>query len=54
MRLYAAADWPFLENLSTSPVVYLIHNALTKAECDSLIETGKNKVFGLIERRNIL
>lgn len=54
MRLYVAANRLFLEDLSMSPVVYSIHNALTKAECDSLIETGKNKVFGIEERGNIL
>jgi len=47
VRLYAGGDRPFFEDASsTDPMVYLIHNLLTEAECDSLIHmaTGKTEL----------
>jgi len=45
VRLYAGGDRPFFEDASSfQPMVYLIHNLLSDAECDSLIKMGKDKV----------
>lgn len=45
VRLYAGGDRPFFEDASSAePMVYLIHNLLTEAECDSLIEMAKGKM----------
>ena len=44
VRLYAGGDRPFFEDaVSTSPVVYLIHNMLTSEECDDLIRMAEGK-----------
>ena len=45
VRLYAGGDRPFFEDVShDEPVVYLIHNLLTVAECDALIQKAQGKV----------
>mmetsp|Transcript_39577 Transcript_39577/g.48177 ORF Transcript_39577/g.48177 Transcript_39577/m.48177 type:complete len:524 (-) Transcript_39577:70-1641(-) len=54
VRLYAAADRPFFEDLSMEPMVYLIHNALTEEECDTLVGMARNKVFDVEKDGNIL
>lgn len=54
VRLYAAEDRPFFEDLSTQPILYLIHNALTEEECDELVASAKNKVFDVEKEGNVL
>eukprot|EP00551_Chaetoceros_affinis_P012011 CAMPEP_0203682094 /NCGR_PEP_ID=MMETSP0090-20130426/44691_1 /ASSEMBLY_ACC=CAM_ASM_001088 /TAXON_ID=426623 /ORGANISM="Chaetoceros affinis, Strain CCMP159" /LENGTH=594 /DNA_ID=CAMNT_0050550867 /DNA_START=241 /DNA_END=2025 /DNA_ORIENTATION=+ len=45
IRLYAAGDRPFFEDVSSqSPVLYLIHNLMTEEECLTLIDQSKNKM----------
>jgi hypothetical protein len=40
--LYAGGDRPFFEDVEASePTIYIIHNLLTKKECNSLIEQAK-------------
>jgi hypothetical protein len=42
IRLYAGGDRPFFEDVEASePTIYIIHNLLTKKECDSLIQQAK-------------
>jgi hypothetical protein len=42
VRLYAGGDRPFFEDVeATEPTIYLIHNLLTKEECDSFVEQAK-------------
>jgi len=43
IRLYSAIDRPFFEDVSSNPVVYLIHNFLTDEECDQLMKEAKGK-----------
>jgi len=44
IRLYAGGDRPFFEDSSSKdPMVYLIHNLLTDAECDSLLSMANGK-----------
>lgn len=44
VRLYAAGDRPFFEDVSNqSPVLYLIHNLLSQEECETLMEQAKNR-----------
>ncbi|CAB9516061.1 prolyl 4-hydroxylase [Seminavis robusta] len=45
VRLYAGGDRPFFEDVEPAdPTLYLIHNLLTKQECDNLIEAAESKV----------
>lgn len=45
VRLYAGGDRPFFEDVEPiNPTLYLIHNLLTKDECDTLVEAAKDKV----------
>jgi hypothetical protein len=49
VRLYAAGDRPFFEDVSNaSPVLYLIHNLLNEDECKMLLSQSKGK-FELID-----
>lgn len=42
VRLYAAGDRPFFEDVShENPVLYLIHNLLNTEECDTLIKAAQ-------------
>jgi len=44
VRLYAAGDRPFFEDVShEKPVLYLIHNLLTSEECDMLVTATQGK-----------
>ena len=44
VRLYAAGDRPFFEDVSSkSPVLYLIHNLMTKEECEWTLQQAKGK-----------
>jgi hypothetical protein len=45
VRLYAGGDRPFFEDITApNPALYMIHNLLTKQECEDLIERAKNLV----------
>lgn len=45
IRLYAGGDRPFFEDVEASePTIYIIHNLLTKKECDALIDQAKGIV----------
>jgi len=51
VRLYAAGDRPFFEDVShEKPVLYLIHNLLTSEECDMLVTATQGK--GMMEPMN--
>lgn len=42
IRLYAGGDRPFFEDVEAAePTIYIIHNLLSKKECDSLISQAK-------------
>ena len=44
VRLYAAGDRPFFEDVSNkSPVLYLIHNLMTKDECEMILNQASGK-----------
>ena len=44
VRLYAAEDRPFFEDVSNqSPVLYLIHNLLNREECEMLLNQANGK-----------
>lgn len=50
IRLYAGGDRPFFEDVEAAePTIYIIHNLLTKKECDSLIEQATPLVAPIIE-----
>lgn len=45
IRLYAGGDRPFFEDVEAAePTIYIIHNLLTKKECDALIDQAKDIV----------
>lgn len=49
VRLYAAGDRPFFEDvMSQDPVLYLIHNLLNQEECEMLMNSAKGK-FSLVD-----
>ncbi len=55
VRLYAAGDRPFFEDVSNqSPVLYLIHNLLSQEECETLMEQAKNKFDPLDDSKSNL
>jgi len=55
VRLYAGGDRPFFEDVQhEQPVVYLIHNLLTPAECDALIRQSAPLLEPVLEEPNSL
>ena len=55
VRLYAGGDRPFFEDVQhEQPVVYLIHNLLTPAECDALIRQSAPLLEPVVEGPNSL
>ena len=50
IRLYAGGDRPFFEDVEPlNPTLYLIHNLLTDAEADAMVENAKTKVEPLVK-----
>jgi hypothetical protein len=46
IRLYAGGERPFFEDIETmEPTVYMIHNLLTLAECQSMMEQAQQQTF---------
>lgn len=55
VRLYAAADRPFFEDVSSAgPVLYLIHNMMTEEECNGLIEVAEPILEELTTQNSVL
>ena len=55
VRLYAAGDRPFFEDVSNqSPVLYLIHNLMNQEECQMLLTQAKDKFDPLDDSKSNL
>jgi len=53
IRLYSAEERPFFEEITRQdPTLYLIHQLLTKNECDFIIESVENKLTPLDDTKS--